>query len=105
VLDLVKELQVQRWTLAMAVVLVDMSVLGPFAGAQPELWQQFCGQLLEQPELYFLHQLVGALVTPGSIEEAMAAAAAAEEQEQLLLEQQLLERQAALQQQSQQVIG
>jgi len=73
ILELVKELQVQRWTLAMAVVLVDMSVLGPFAAVQPELWQQFCGQLLEQPELYFLHQLVGALVTPSSIEEAMAA--------------------------------
>lgn len=74
VLELVRELQVQRWTLALAVVLVDMSELGPFAAAQPELWQQFCGQLLEQPELYFLHQLVGALATPGSIEEAMAAA-------------------------------
>ena len=61
-LELAKELQVQRWTLAMAVVLVDMSVLAPFAAAQPQLWQEFCEQLLEQPELYFLHQLVGALV-------------------------------------------
>lgn len=97
VLDLVRELQIQRWTLALAVVLVDMSELGPFAGAQPELWQQFCGQLLEQPELYFLHQLVGALVTPGSIEEAMAAAdEILQQQQQQLLEQQQGEQQAML---------
>lgn len=78
VLGLVKELQVQRWTLALAVVLVDMSVLGPFATAQPQLWQHFCEQLLDQPELYFLHQLVGALAQPGGLEEAMAAEAADE---------------------------
>lgn len=65
-LELVKELQVQRWTLAMAVVLVDMSVLVPFAVAQPALWQEFCGQLLEQPELYFLQGVVGALGSSGS---------------------------------------
>jgi uncharacterized protein YjeT (DUF2065 family) len=71
VLDLVKTLQVQRWTLALAVVLVDMSELGPFAAAQPELWQQFCGQLLEQPELYYLHQLVTQLdgALPGGMEQ------------------------------------
>lgn len=71
-LELVQQLELQRWAVALAVVLVDMSVLSPFAEAQPEMWREFCGHLLEQPNLYFLHQLVGALAEEEEEEEGDA---------------------------------
>lgn len=72
-LELVRQLGVLRWAVALAVLLVDMSVVGPFAVEQPKLWSDFCGQLLEQPELYFLHEVVAALAAAGSQVAAVAA--------------------------------
>lgn len=66
VLELAQALQVQRWSVALAVVLVDMAVLGPFAAAHPELWTEFCAALLEVPALYFLHALAEAAVAEAS---------------------------------------
>lgn len=60
-LDLVRSLHISKWCTALALLLVDMSIIGPFAAEQPQLWNSFCQQLLQQPELYFLHDVVGAL--------------------------------------------
>jgi hypothetical protein len=64
-MELVQQLGAACWVVALSVLLVDMSVLGPLAAAQPQLWAAFCGQLMEQPRLYFLHQLVSALADGG----------------------------------------
>jgi hypothetical protein len=64
-LQLVKALALERWCIALAVLLVDTTVLAPFAGAHPALWASFCQQLQEQPDLYFLHEVVGALAAAG----------------------------------------
>eukprot|EP00775_Hariotina_reticulata_P009133 gene9133-9301_t len=64
-LELVSQLGITRWSVALAVVLVDLKIIGPFAAAQPRLWRVFCEQLLSRPELYFLHEVVGALAAAG----------------------------------------
>jgi hypothetical protein len=64
-LELVQSLSLQRWSIALAVLLVDTTVLAPFAAAHPQLWLGFCQQLQQQPELYFLHEVVGALAAAG----------------------------------------
>lgn len=79
-LQLVESLHLAKWRIALAVLLVDMSIIGPFVAEQPQLWRTFCGQLLEQPELYFLHEVVGALAAAGSSPDPAAAAAAEEDE-------------------------
>lgn len=78
-MGLVRSLQLPKWRIALAVLLVDMSIIGPFAAEQPELWSRFCEQLLQQPDLYFLHEVVGAFAAAGSSVDSAAAAAAEEE--------------------------
>jgi hypothetical protein len=82
-LQLVTALALQRWCIALAVLLVDTTVLAPFAAADPGLWAGFCQQLQEQPDLYFLHEVVGALAAAGS-QLAAEAEQAAQQQQQLL---------------------
>jgi hypothetical protein len=65
-LQLVQALALQRWCIALAVLLVDTTVLAPFAAAHHALWSSFCQQLQEQPDLYFLHEVVGALAAAGA---------------------------------------
>lgn len=64
-LELVRALGVMDWGIALAVLLLDTSLLLPFADAQPQLWAAFCEQLVAQPELYFLQDVVGALASGG----------------------------------------
>jgi hypothetical protein len=82
-LQLVQALALQRWCIALAVLLVDTTVLAPFAAAHPALWSSFCQQLQEQPDLYFLHEVVGALAAAGA-QLAAEADQAVQQQQQLL---------------------
>jgi hypothetical protein len=82
-LEVVSQLGISRWSVALAVLLVDLKVIGPFAAAHPQLWRVFCEQLLAQPELYFLHEVVGALTAAG--EGGSQQQAAGDQQELLLL--------------------
>jgi hypothetical protein len=85
-LEMVQALALQRWSIALAVLLVDTTVLAPFAAAHPQLWAGFCQQLQQQPDLYFLHEVVGALAAAGS--QLATAEEQAEQQQQQAEEQQ-----------------
>uniref|UniRef100_A0A383V6J0 RIC1 C-terminal alpha solenoid region domain-containing protein n=1 Tax=Tetradesmus obliquus TaxID=3088 RepID=A0A383V6J0_TETOB len=91
-LELVSALGLQRWAIALAVLLVDSTQLAPFAAAHPALWAEFCQQLRQQPELYFLHEVVGALAAAG---QQLSAAEEEQQQQQLLLEEQAQQAAAA----------
>ncbi|KAF8071370.1 R06F6.8 [Scenedesmus sp. PABB004] len=64
-LDLCRALGARCWALALAVLLVDVSVLAPYAAEAPHEWAAFCGRLAAAPQLYFLHDVVAALTGPG----------------------------------------
>ena len=69
-LALCQELEVQRWALALAVLLVDMPTITPFAQDQPAMWGEFCQRLKSSPTFYFLHDIVDALaIGPGATDE------------------------------------
>lgn len=65
-LELCQTLGVQRWVLTLAVLLVDMAHISPFAQQQPELWLTFCQELRANSDFYFLHGVVDALTLGGS---------------------------------------
>jgi hypothetical protein len=69
-LALCQELEVERWALALAVLLVDMPTITPFAQTQPAMWGDFCQSLKSSPTFYFLHDIVDALaIGPGAVDE------------------------------------
>jgi hypothetical protein len=65
VLRLCSSLGATKWTLALALLLVDTDTLGPFAAAHPELWGRLCGRLEAEPRLAFMGEWVGALSALG----------------------------------------
>ncbi len=60
-LQFAQSLGVQRWVMALALLVVDMSVILRFKEAHPQVWLQFCARITSDPACYFLHDVVHAL--------------------------------------------
>jgi hypothetical protein len=78
VLEVCQALGMEAWTLAIGVLLVDMSVVLPFREAHPQVWAAFAEQLQADQSFYFLHEIVDVLTQapvpgPGSVSPVAAA--------------------------------